>query len=201
MAILYVGIDLAKNVFAVHGVDGHGKLVLVWARLFAAHAHTVRLIAPKFVTPYRMSGARGKNDAADAAAICEAVQRPAMRFVPVKSIDQQARLIVHRARQGFVEARAATINRVRGLLSELGIVLPLKAAAVRREAMIHTHVLKVGAAPCAARSIGWPRRWRGPTAAVALRLRPARVAQQKSATRTTVACANLRRATPWRWRR
>jgi len=90
-----------------------------WARLFAAHGHTVRLIAPKFVAPYRMSGARGKNDAADAAAICEAVQRPAMRFVPVKSIDQQARLMVHRARQGYVEARTACINRLRGLLSVL----------------------------------------------------------------------------------
>jgi transposase len=56
-----------------------------WARLFAARGHTVRLVAPKFVTPYRMSGARGKTDAADAAAICEAVQRPAMRFVPVKT--------------------------------------------------------------------------------------------------------------------
>jgi transposase len=94
----------------------------------------MRLIAPKFVAPYRMSGARGKNDAADAAAICEAVQRPSMRFVPVKGIDQQARLMVHRACQGYVEARTATINRVRGLLSELGIVLPLKAATVRREA-------------------------------------------------------------------
>lgn len=165
MAILYVGIDLAKNVFAVHAVDEHGKPALVrpavprarlheliaslapcvvameacsgghhWARLFAQHGHTVRLIAPKFVAPYRMSGVRGKNDAADAAAICEAVQRPSMRFVPVKSVDQQSRLMVHRARQGFVEARTATINRLRGLLSELGIVLPLKAATVRREA-------------------------------------------------------------------
>jgi transposase len=165
MAIVHVGIDLAKNVFAVHGVNEAGKPELVrpsvprtklhelvaslppctvameacsgghhWARLFAAHGHTVRLIAPKFVAPYRMSGVRGKNDAADAAAICEAVQRPAMRFVPVKSVDQQARLMVHRARQGYIEARTATINRLRGLLSEFGIVLPLKAATVRREA-------------------------------------------------------------------
>jgi transposase len=165
MTIVHVGIDLAKNVFAVHAVDEHGKPALVrpavpraklheliaslppctiameacsgghhWARVFATHGHTVRLIAPKFVAPYRMSGVRGKNDAADAAAICEAMQRPAMRFVPVKSIDQQARLMVHRARQSYVEARTATINRVRGLLSELGIVLALKAATVRREA-------------------------------------------------------------------
>jgi transposase len=165
MAIVFVGIDLAKNVFAVHGVDEHGKPALVrptvararlheliaalppctvamqactgahhWARLFSACGHTVRLIAPKFVAPYRMSGVRGKNDAADAAAICEAVQRPSMRFVPPKSIDQQARLMVHRARQGYVEARTACINRLRGLMSELGIVLPLKAQTVRREA-------------------------------------------------------------------
>ena len=81
-----------------------------------------------------MSGKRGKNDAADAAAICEAVQRPNMRFVPVKTEAQQAQLCVHRARQAFVEARTATLNRIRGLLSEFGIVLPPKAATVRREA-------------------------------------------------------------------
>jgi transposase len=84
-----------------------------------------------------MSGKRGKNDAADAAAICEAVTRPNMRFVPTKSIEQQSRLFVHRARQGYVEQRTALINRIRGLLSELGIVLPLKAATVRREAHKH----------------------------------------------------------------
>jgi transposase len=168
MSILYVGIDLAKNVFAVHGVDKSGTARLRqpkvaraklhalivslppcvigmeacsgahhWARLFQAHGHTVRLMAPKFVAPYRMSGKQGKNDAADAAAICEAVQRPNMRFVPIKSVDQQSRLLVHRARQGFVEARTATINRIRGLLSEFGIVLPLKAEVVRREARQH----------------------------------------------------------------
>ena len=167
MAILYVGIDLAKSVFAVHGVNEAGKVELLrpsvaraklveliaalppcvvgmeactgahhWARLFVSHGHTVRLMAPKFVAPYRLSGKRGKNDAADAAAICEAVQRPNMRFVPIKSVEQQARLMVHRARQGFVEQRTATLNRIRGLLSELGIVLPLKAATVRREAAL-----------------------------------------------------------------
>lgn len=165
MAILTVGIDLAKNVFAVHGVNQAGKAELVrpavaraalheviaalppcvigmeacsgahhWARLFQAAGHTVRLVAPKFVTPYRMSGKRGKNDAADAAAICETVQRPHMRLVPIKSVEQQSRLMVHRARQGFVEQRTATLNRIRGLLSEFGVVLPLKAATVRRRA-------------------------------------------------------------------
>jgi transposase len=166
MAIVTLGIDLAKNVFALHGVDATGRAVLVrpsiarakllelvaslppcligmeacsgahhWARLFAGFGHTVRLMAPKFVVPYRLSGKRGKNDKADAAAICEAVTRPNMRFVPPKSIEQQSQLLVHRARQGFVVQRTATINRIRGLLSEFGIVLPLKAAVVRREAM------------------------------------------------------------------
>lgn len=165
MAIVFVGVDLAKNVFAVHGVDEAGRAVLVrpkvareklleliaglppcsigmeacsgahhWAREFQRLGHVVRLMAPKFVAPYRLSGKRGKNDAADAAAICEAVQRPNMRFVPVKSVEQQGRLMVHRARQGFVEQRTATLNRIRGLLAELGIVLPLKAATVRSQA-------------------------------------------------------------------
>ena len=166
MAIVTLGIDLAKNVFAVHGVDATGKPALVrpsvprgklleliaslppclvgmeacsgahhWARLFQAHGHTVKLMAPKFVSPYRLSGKKGKNDAADAAAICEAVTRPSMRFVPPKNLEQQSQLLVHRARQGFVQQRTATINRIRGLLSEFGIVLPLKAATVRREAL------------------------------------------------------------------
>ena len=103
-----------------------------WARLFRSYGHTVRLMAPKFVTPYRLSGKRGKNDAADAAAICEAVTRPAMRFVPVKEEHQQIILCLHRTRQGFVEERTATYNRLRGLMSEFGIVLPQKVACLRR---------------------------------------------------------------------
>jgi transposase len=168
MSILFLGIDLAKNVFALHGANeagkpelqrpkvARGKLTEVvaalppctigieacsgahhWAREFAKYGHTVKLIAPKLVTPYRMSGKRGKNDAADAAAICEAVQRPNMRFVPIKSEEQQSRLMVHRARQGYVETRTALINRMRGLMSEFGIVLPQKAEVVRREAASH----------------------------------------------------------------
>lgn len=78
-----------------------------------------------------MTGKRGKNDAADAATICEAIQLPHMRFVPLKSLTQQSVLMVHRARQGFVGQRTATINRIRGLLGEFGFVLPLKAATVR----------------------------------------------------------------------
>lgn len=165
MTILYVGIDLAKNVFAVHAVNEAGKPELVrprvtrgklleliasltpcvigmeacsgahhWARLFMTHGHTVRLMAPKFVSPYRLSGKQGKNDAADAAAICEAVQRPNMRFVPIKSLEQQSQLSVHRVRQGFIVQRTAVINRIRGLLSEFGVVLPLSASTVRRHA-------------------------------------------------------------------
>ena len=163
MAIMTIGIDLAKNVFAVHGVDENGKAALIkprvtreqlpaliaqlppcligmeactgahhWARLFRQHGHTVRLIAPKFVTPYRMSGKRGKNDAADAAAICEAVTRPNMRFVPVKEEHQQIILTLHRTRQGFVEERTALYNRLRGLIAEFGIVLPQKVSCLRR---------------------------------------------------------------------
>ncbi|BDI06569.1 hypothetical protein CATMQ487_35390 [Sphaerotilus microaerophilus] len=133
MTIVFLGIDLAKNVFALHGVDQSGRAALVrplvrrdqlleaiaklppctigmeacsgahhWARLFERFGHTVRLMAPKFVAPYRMSGRRGKNDAADAAAICEALQRPAMRFVPVKTELAQCRLAVHTVREGWM---------------------------------------------------------------------------------------------------
>ncbi len=159
-------ITLAKNVFAVHGVDDNGKPAWVkpkvsrehllplmaqlppcligmeacsgahpWARLFRQHGHTVKLMAPKFVIPYRLSGKRGKNDAADAAAICEAVTRPAMRFVPVKEEHQQVILALHRTRTGFVEERTATDNRLRGLISEFGIVCPQKIANLRRALM------------------------------------------------------------------
>ena len=84
-----------------------------------------------------MSGKRGKNDAADAAAICEAVARPNMRFVPVKEEHQQIILTLHRTRQGFVEERTATYNRLRGLMSEFGIVLPQKVACLRGSVGAH----------------------------------------------------------------
>jgi transposase len=156
-----VGIDLAKSVFSLHGVDGAGRVVLKrtlrrdqliemvaglspcligmeacsgaheWGRRFQEHGHTVRLMAPKFVAPYRKSG---KNDGNDAEAICEAVTRPSMRFVPVKSLEQQALLAMHRVRQGFVVERTATINRLRGLLTEFGVVLALRSITVRRQA-------------------------------------------------------------------
>jgi transposase len=154
-----VGIDLAKNVFSVHGVDAHGDVVLrktlgrarllaliaqlppcligmeacsgahEWARRFSGFGHTVKLMAPKFVAPYRKSG---KNDGNDAEAICEAVTRPNMRFVPVKSVQQQAELGMHRVRQGFIQERTGTLNRIRGLIAEFGYVLPNGPEHIRR---------------------------------------------------------------------
>src|SRR3989454_8829464 len=159
--ITTMGIDLAKSVFSLHGVDGAGRVVLrrtvrrdqlvkvvaglspcligmeacsgahEWGRRFQELGHTVRLMAPKFVAPYRKSG---KNDGNDAEAICEAVTRPNMRFVPIKSAEQQAVLALHRVRQGWIEERTATINRLRALLTEFGVVLPQRAEQVRRAA-------------------------------------------------------------------
>lgn len=86
-----------------------------WARKLVEFGHTVKLIAPQFVKPYVKTN---KNDAADAEAICEAVGRPNMRFVPIKNTEQQALLGLHRARQGFVTARTAQANQIRGLLTE-----------------------------------------------------------------------------------
>ncbi|MFL9910563.1 IS110 family RNA-guided transposase [Paraburkholderia sp. RL17-337-BIB-A] len=152
MKITTVGIDLAKNVFQVHGVNEHGKTVLRkqlkrnqvavffaniprcvigmeacgsahhWARKLRGFGHEVRLMAPQFVKPYVKTN---KNDAADAEAICEAVGRPNMRFVPIKNIEQQGVLALHRVRQGFMKARTAQANQIRGLLAEFGLVIPL----------------------------------------------------------------------------
>jgi transposase len=151
MKITTVGIDLAKNVFQVHAVDERGRVVLRkqlrrdqmtvffanlapcvigmeacgsahhWARTLKGFGHDVRLMSPQFVKPYVKSN---KNDVADAEAICEAVARPNMRFVPVKSVEQQAVLSLHRVRQGFVKARTAQANQIRSLLGEFGLVMP-----------------------------------------------------------------------------
>ena len=147
MKITTIGIDWAKSVFQVHGVDARGHIVVRkqlrreqvatffanlpaclvgmeacgsahhWARKLQGFGHAVRLISPQFVKPYVKSN---KNDAADAEAICEAVARPNMRFVPIKTVEQQAVLSVHRVRQGFVKARTAQANQIRGLLTEFG---------------------------------------------------------------------------------
>ncbi len=154
--ITTVGLDLAKRVVSLCGEDGSGRVVvqrtlrreavLAWfvqrptclvgmeacssahwfARELAALGHTARIIAPEFVRPFRLSG---KNDANDAAAICAAVRQPQLRFVAVKSAEQQARLVVHRLRQGWQEERTAGLNRLRGLLAEFGRVYPNSAAA------------------------------------------------------------------------
>ena len=150
MKITTTGIDLAKTVFQVHGVDERGKAGLrrqlkrkdvvsffanlepcligmeacgsahYWARKFSSLGHTVRLMAPQFVKPYVKTN---KSDRNDAEAICEAVGRPNMRFVAVKTAEMQAVLALHRARQGFVKARTAQANQIRGLLAEFGIVI------------------------------------------------------------------------------
>ena len=146
-----VGLDISKEVFQVHGVDEHDVPQLrkrlprtkvlqyfaqlppcevgieacggahYWGRELTKLGHTVKLIAAHFVTPYRT---RGKNDANDAEAICEAVGRPKMRFVAVKSQEQQSVLMVHRARELALANRTAQVNQIRGLLGEFGIVVP-----------------------------------------------------------------------------
>jgi len=146
-----LGIDIAKLVFHVVGMDDTGHVVLrkrmarsellafvvqlpplrigmeacgsahYWARCFRKHGHDVRLIAPQFVKAYVKSP---KNDTRDAEAICEAVSRPTMRFVPIKQLEQQDLQALHRVRERLVKARTALVNEIRGLLSEYGIVLP-----------------------------------------------------------------------------
>ena len=147
--ISMIGLDLAKNVFQVHGVEASGRVVLRrqlrrgavekffaqlppctvgmeacgsahhWARVIGRHGHQVRLMPPAYVKPYVK---RNKNDGRDAEAICEAVGRPTMRFVPVKSVEQQATLAVHGTRALLVKQRTMAANALRAALSELGIV-------------------------------------------------------------------------------
>lgn len=95
-----------------------------WARKLIALGLDARIISAQLVSPYRSQGVTGKNDANDAAAICEAASRPTMRFIPVKSVEQQSMLCVHRLREGIKEDRTACINRIRGLLAEFGLVFP-----------------------------------------------------------------------------
>ena len=103
-----------------------------WARRLTALGLQPRLMSAQLVKPYRSEGSTGKNDANDAAAICEAASRPAMRFVPVKSVEQQSMLCVHRLREGLKAQRTACINRIRGLLAEFGLVFAQGPEALRR---------------------------------------------------------------------
>jgi len=151
MEVTTIGIDIAKRIFQVHGVDERGKTVLkkklmrdqvlifmanlpkclvgieacgganYWARELGKLGHEVKLMAPQFVKPYVKTN---KNDEADAEAICEAVARPNMRFVPIKSIEQQDILSIHRVRQRLVKNRTALANEIRGLLHEFGFIIP-----------------------------------------------------------------------------
>lgn len=155
-----IGIDPAKNSFSVYGVDAKGKPVLsralsragvvcffanlpsclvgmeacasseYWARTIENLGHEVRRIHPRYVKAYLLGA---KNDANDAAAICEAVQRPNMRFVPHKSPEQTDIQCIHRIRQGYVKSRTALINQTRGLLAEYGIVIRKGVCAIRNQ--------------------------------------------------------------------
>ena len=149
MQITTVGLDIAKNLFQVHGADARGRVLLkrklargkvleffatlpaclvgleacgaahYGARELTKLGHEVRLMPPQYVRPYVKTN---KHDAADAEACCEAVQRPGMRFVPAKDEDQQAILVLHRVREQLLKQRTATINALRGHLAEFGIV-------------------------------------------------------------------------------
>ena len=160
MKLIRIGVDLAKNVFQVHGVDRFEKPVWRkklgrtdwlkavlgniapggeigmeacagahhWARQLQQLGYRVRLIAPQFVKPYVKSN---KNDANDAEAICEAMSRPHMRFVSVKTVEQQDAQAVHRIRAGLIEQRTAKANQIRGLTSEYGLVAPRELGHLR----------------------------------------------------------------------
>lgn len=158
MKVTTVGVDLAKHIIQVHGVDAKGKAVFTkrlsrtkllpflaqlppcligmeasgsahyWAREFTKLGHTVRLMGPQFVRPYVQGQ---KNDANDAAGICEAVGRPHMRFVAMKSVTQQDIQALHRIRERQIKTRTALVNQIRGLLAEYGIVIPQGVAKVR----------------------------------------------------------------------
>jgi transposase len=151
MQIITIGLDLAKSVFQIHGVDATGQVAVRkslrrsqmlpffaklppclvgieacgtshhWARELIKLGHEVRLMPPAYVKPYVK---RGKTDAADAEAVCEAVTRPTMRFVPVKTPEQQAALSIHRTRDLLVKQRTQLINMIRGLLAEFGVDIP-----------------------------------------------------------------------------
>ena len=160
MQVTRIGLDIAKSVFHVHGVDEHGKVVVrkqlsrskvlayfaqlpacrigieacgsahYWGRELQKLGHDVRLMAVQLIKPYRT---KQKNDRNDTEAICEAVSRPQMRFVPIKTVEQQAVLTVHRARELLVSERTAVANQMRGLLLEYGVAIAAGLQRLRRE--------------------------------------------------------------------
>src|SRR5262245_42529872 len=160
MQVTRIGLDIAKNVFQVHGVDAHGKVMVrkqlsrskvlayfaqlpvcrigmeacgsahYWAQELQKLGHDVRLMAVQLIKPYRT---KQKNDRNDAEAICEAGSRPQMRFVPIKTVEQQAVLTVHRARELLVSERTAVANQIRGLLLEYGVAIAPGLQRLRRE--------------------------------------------------------------------
>jgi len=231
--ITTVGLDLAKQVMAVHGVDATGRMVARkvlrrdqvlswaaalppcviameacggahhWARELSRQGHTVRIIAAEFVQAFRKSG---KNDANDAEAICTAARQPNMRFVPMKTVEQQAALCVHRLRLGVVEERTALINRLRGLLTEFGVVAPLSPEKLRRELArcldpddlrLPAPVRERWRATRSSPSISWRRAWQ-PTRS-RLRRKPS-TARAPSGCRPSLASVPPRRPPSWpRW--
>jgi transposase len=160
MEIKVIGIDLAKNVFQLTGMDSGGRIVLTkrlsrskltefianlpscligmeacgsahyWGRKFQALGHEVKLMNPQYVKPYIKSN---KNDVNDSAGICEAASRPSMRSVPIKSVEQQDIQCLHRIRERLVQERTALANQIRGLLAEYGIVLPQGITKLRKD--------------------------------------------------------------------
>ncbi len=161
MQLTRVGVDLAKNVFQVHGVDRSERAVWCkrlkrerwvaelerhampgttigmeacgsahyWARVLQAKGYPVKLIAPQYVKPYVKTN---KHDAADAEAICEAMSRPTMRFVAVKTVEQQDLQAVHRVRSALLRERTAKANQIRGLVYEYGLVAPPQLRCLRQ---------------------------------------------------------------------
>jgi transposase len=160
MKVTTLGIDVAKSIFQLHGVNEHGQVAVqkrvsrsklletvaqlppcligmeagasaqYWARQFQKLGHTVKLMSPQFVKPYVKGN---KNDSRDAEAICEAVSRPHMRFVPLKTVESQDIQAIHRMRSRLIKERTALVNQVRGLLAERGIVIAQGITRLRQQ--------------------------------------------------------------------